>query len=212
MKKFDVPFVENPNDRCVPATIGMVLGYFMPEKEFSMAELEKITGYVQGKGTWQTQTMLSLADIGFQTHWIEDFDHKAFVEDPEGYLKTILDKEALEWQLKHSNNQLEAKRMQKYLDSNLPIEQRKGTIEDIKNFINDGWLVRLEVNENTIVGKPGYVGHSILVVGYSEKWAIIHNPDGANGNKPNQKVPWGLLARAWKEFGGSYSLYAFKKL
>lgn len=205
-----VPFVDNPNDRCLPATIGMVLGYFMPEKTFTMPELEKLCGYQPGKGAWQTQCMLGLAELGFRVHWIEDFDHKAFIKDPKRYLATILDKESLEWQLEHGDLKLEAERMKQYLDSGLPLERRKGTVGDIKKFLDDGWLVRLEVNEPPLIGKTGYIGHSILVLSYDKDGVTIHNPAGGD-SRPNQYVSWELLKRAWKEFGGSYSLYAFKK-
>jgi hypothetical protein len=213
MKVFDVSFVgndENPSDKCVPAVVAMILGYFLPERQFTMPEIEQMCGYIPGKGTWKTQLLLSLDDLGFQTQWIEDFDHRKFADGPEGYLATILDKEALDWQIKNSNLPQEAERIKQYLAKGLPLEQRKGTRQDIKDFLDDGWLVMLEVNENIIAGIPGYLGHVVLVVGYDDDNVTIHNPDGNNGNIPNQLITWELLEEAWKGFGGSYSIYAFK--
>lgn len=210
MKLLNVPFVRDDSDRCVPATIGMVLAYFMPERQFSDEDLNEISGYKQGRGTWQTQSMLSLADLGFETKWIEDFDHKRFIKNPEEYLRSILDDEAFQYQLHNTDLKSEAVKMRAYLAKH-PIEQRKGTVEDIKQLINDGWLIWLEVNANPLAGKPGYEGHSVLVIGYDNDGVIIHNPDGTNGNIPNQHVSYELLDQAWHEFGGSYSLYAFKK-
>lgn len=210
----EVPFVgndENPSDKCVPAVVAMVLAYFMPERPFTLQEVEKLCGYVPGKGTWKPQLLLSLNELGFQTQWIEDFNHHKFAEDPESYLTTILDKDALDWQIKNSDLPKEADRIKQYLAKGLPLEQRKGTRQDIKDFLNNGWLVMLEVNENVIAGIPGYLGHVVLVVGYDDDNVTIHNPDGNNGNKPNQVITWGLLEQAWKEFGGSYSIYAFKQ-
>lgn len=213
MRTFDVPFVgndKNPSDKCVPAVVAMVLGYFMPEREFTIVEVEQMCGYVPGKGTWKTQLLLSLHELGFQTEWIEDFDHHKFIEDPQGYLSTILEKEALNWQVENSDLPKEADRMKQYLAKGLPLEQRKGTRDDIKQYLDNGWLVMLEVNENVIAGIPGYLGHVVLVIGYDDSHAAIHNPDGNNGNKPNQVLTWELLEQAWKEFGGSYSIYAFR--
>jgi hypothetical protein len=211
MKTHQVPFTTNPNNRCLPATIGMALGYFMPERQFTMSELEKICGYEDDHATWPITSMLELHKLGFQLHWIADFNFKQFVDNPKTYLRSILDDEAFEWQVTHGDLEQEASRMKQYLASDLPIEQRKGTKHDIEKFLDDGWLVRLEVNGLPLSGKTGYDGHSILVIGYNDKEAIIHNPDGVNGNKPNQHVSWELLDKAWREFGGSYSLYAFKK-
>lgn len=211
MKAYKVPFIPNPNDRCLPATIGMVLGYFMPERKFTMPELEEFCGYESDRATWPITFMLNLHQLGFQLRWIKDFDHHAFIDNPKTYLRSILDDEAFEWQVACGNLEQEAERMKQYLAEGPPVEQRKGTKEDIKMLLDDGWLIRLEVNGLPLSGKPGYEGHSILVIGYNDKEAIIHNPDGINGNKPNQHVTWDLLDKAWKEFGGSYSLYAFRK-
>lgn len=211
MKHLDVPFIENPDDRCVVSVVGMVLAYFIPERKFALPELEKLCGYIKGRGTWKALSMLNLAKLGLQVHWIEDFDHKRFIADPKTYLREILDDEAYAYQIANTDLQLEADRMRQYIKSGLPLERRKATNEDIKRFLDDDWLVHLEVNANTLANKPGYEGHSVLVIGYDDKDGVaIHNPDGANGNKPNQHVSWELLDKAWKEFGGSYSLYAFK--
>lgn len=211
MKHYDVPFVENPNDKCVPATIGMVLNYFMPEKKFDMSDFIQITGYIPGQGTWSAESMINLARMGYETRWIEDFDNSAFIKDPEAYLETILDKEAFNWQVTNSDLRLEADRIRRYLEAGNTIEHRKGTQGDIKQLLDDGWLVRLEVDANTLAGIPGYEGHSVLVIGYDENGVLMHNPDGVSGNKKNKFVDWKLLDQAWKNFGGSYSIYAFRR-
>lgn len=214
MNTLDVPFVgnsENPSDRCVPAVLSMLVKYFLADREFSESEIDELCGYVRGKGTWKAQMMLSLSDLGFETQWIEDFDHHEFVKNPESYLSSILDKEAFEWQVNNSDLPLESLRIKQYIERGQPLENRKGTREDIQNFLDDGWLVMLEVNENVIADIPGYLGHVVLVIGYDDENVTVHNPDGNNGNKPNQVISWELLEKAWKEFGGSYSIYAFRK-
>ena len=211
MKIINVPFVKNPGNHCVPATTGMILAYFIPENTFTMDELDDISGYVEGMGTWQAESMLRLYDMGFKVYQIEDFDHQAFVSDPIKYLMSILDEQELEYQLKNTNLDIEVERIKKYIELGLPLEKRPATDDDIRHFIDDGWLVRLEVNDRPLAGLRGYNGHSILVIGYDEYSVTIHNPDGLNGNKASQIISWDLLNRAWREFGGSFSLYAFKK-
>lgn len=210
-KRLDVPFIQNPDDRCVVAVVGMVLAYFMPGRRFTMSELEELCGYVRGRGTWKALNMLNLAQFGFQVYWIEDFDYERFVTDAKAYLREILDDEAYAYQINNTDLALEAERMKRYMDSGLPLEHRKASDEDIKHFLDEGWLVHLEVNANTLSNKSGYEGHSVLIIGYDDNGVFIHNPDGASGNRSNQHVSWSLLNKAWQEFGGSYSLYAFKK-
>lgn len=211
MTYLKVPFVQNPDDKCVPATIGMVLEYFMPEKQWSMDDFIKLTGYIPGKGTWSAKSMLSLSKMGFETRWIEDFNNQAFIANPKKYLGTILDPESLKWQVANSDLALEAQHIKECLDNGHVIKERPGTRNDVKRLLDDGWLVRLEVNANQLAGKDGYEGHSVLVIGYDSEDAVIHNPDGTNGNQPAQAVSWPKLEKAWKEFGGSYSIYAFRR-
>jgi hypothetical protein len=211
MKTNDVPFVENPDDRCFVANVGMALAYFLPDKHFGMPELETLCGYEKGRGTWKALPMLNLSKLGLQVHWIEAFDHEQFVTEPKAYLHSILDDEAYEWQIAHGNLEQEVARVQQYMGSGLPLENRKGTQADIQNFLDDGWLVSLDVNARVLSGKPGYDGHSVLAIGYDNDGVVVHNPDGESGNKPNQHVSWELLDKARNDFGGTYSIYAFKK-
>ena len=183
----------------------------MPDAKYTMADLDELCGYVEGRGAWQIESLLQLHKLGFQVHAVEGFDHHAFVADPRKYLSMILDEEVLGHQLATTNLELEARRIQAYMDLSLPLENRPANADDVRSFIDEGWLVRLEVNGQPLAGKTGYSEHSILVISYDEDNVVIHNPDGMNGNKPNQKVSWELLNQAWKEFGGSFSLYAFKK-
>ena len=210
--KYDVPFISNPGDECVPATIGMIIKFFEPESNVSSEELKNMCGYVKGMGSWQTKHILEMTRRGYQTKWTEDFAWHEFIDNPEAYLrKLISDPEALEYQLSKTDLPLEASRMQQYLDSGYTFEQRRGSKDEIKQFLNGGWLVRLEVNACPLRPEEGYVGHSILVIGYDKTGFILHNPDGPEHNMQNQHVSWDLLDQAWLEFGGSYSLYAFKK-
>lgn len=210
MKPLDVPFVENPDGRCVPASVGMVLGYFYPEHSYSLAELSEVCGYQPGRATWSITPMLTLANLGLKTKWIEDFDHAAFIKNPKEYLASILDEKSYQWQIKHGDVEANAELLKQYLQ-NHQIEKRPATRQDIQQLLQGGWLVCLEVNANTLADKPGYEGHWVVVIGYDDQNVTLHNPDGANGNQPNQIVPWPKLEKAWREFGGSFSLYAFKK-
>lgn len=208
--KLDVPFIKDPDDRCVPASIGMVLGYFYPERHYSLDDLGEICGYEPGRATWSITPMLNLANLGLKTKWIEDFDHTAFIKNPKGYLASILDGESYNWQIENGDVEANAKLLEEYLQ-NHNIEKRPATRQDIQKLLENGWLVCLEVNANTLANKEGYEGHWVVVIGYDDKNVTLHNPDGTNGNRANQVVSWVKLEKAWREFGGTFSLYAFKK-
>jgi hypothetical protein len=214
MTKLQVPFVENPNTRCVPACVAMVLAYFMPERIFSMPDVEKLCGFRPGpqNGTWPMEHWLRLTEMGFEVRVIEEFDLAKFAEDPRAYLASIIkDPEALAFQTRGEGLDKEAGRARDFLARGLPHENRQGTVEDIKQFLDDGWLVRLEVDACTLANQPGYEGHSVLAIGYNDDDIILHNPDGRFGNKPNQHVPWPHLVDAWRNMGGSFALNAYRR-
>jgi hypothetical protein len=207
-----VPFVANPGKRCVPACAAMVLEYFLPQVELSWEEVEQLSGHKEGLATWGTQHLLSLNDFGIETAWIEDVDLDRFALAPFEYMRSMFtDDEAYAYQIAHSDLSLEAKRVDEYLDRGLRFEQRVASIDDIKGFLQDKWLVRLEVNGKPLADQPGYGAHSVIVSGFNDDTVIIQNPDSAFGQKPNQTVSWELLERAWQEFGDSKSLNAYRR-
>ncbi len=207
----DIPFVENPGGQCVPACIAMVVQHFRPELDFDLAESSELCGYEAGQGAWGIQSLLSLSDLGFEVQWVEDWDIHQFIENPEGYLAEIFDdQEMLDYQLEHSNIPLERERAIAYVENKQPFEKRPGTRHDVETLIDDGWLMRLEVNGKPLANQEGYGAHSVLAIGYNNDEVIIHNPDGKYGPKPNQHVEWERFMDAWRGFGGSLALNAYR--
>ena len=51
---------------CVETSLKMILGYFEPEKEYSIERLEKITGKQPEKGSWSFQWSLWFTDHGYK--------------------------------------------------------------------------------------------------------------------------------------------------
>jgi hypothetical protein len=149
--------------------------------------------------------------MGFEINVIEDFDLEKFAEQPENYLRTILkDQAALDYQLHHTDLSQEADRAREYLARGLHHETRKGTRQDVEHFLDDGWIVRLEIDAMTLAKQPGYEGHSVLAIGYTPDEIILHNPDGRFGNQTNQHVAWPHFMEAWRKMGGSYALNAYR--
>ena len=82
MKNYDIPFYSNTEDdtHCFQAVIKMVLKFFWPDKEFTWAELDKITAKVEGLWTWQMAGLLWLDANGFEVKDIEAFDYDQFIK------------------------------------------------------------------------------------------------------------------------------------
>jgi uncharacterized protein YvpB len=58
------------------------------------------------------------------------------------------------------------------------------------------------------MGKEGYIGHMVLVVGYDEESLIVHN--AYFDPIPNQRVTDQVLYSAWEDFSGGFWLQAFR--
>jgi hypothetical protein len=210
--KREITFVDNPGKQCVQACTAMLLKEYFPQVDFAWHEIETLTGYKEGLSTWGTQHLLGLNDLGIETAWIENVDLDRFSLAPFEYMRTLFsDEVAYRFQVEHSDLPLEARRVQEYLDRGLVFEEREATADDIKDYLQAGWLVRLEVNGKPLADQSGYGAHSVLVSGYNNETVILQNPDSAFGQKPNQCVSWELLEKAWQEFGDSKSLNAYRR-
>jgi hypothetical protein len=194
--KYDVPFVSNtPDDlRCVPASYLTILKYFKPDTAMTMSRWSKLTGYEAGKGTWASKALLWFAAHGFDVKHFEQFDYEDFIKSGGDYLIRLAGPEVGQWQIDHSNIPLEQKRAQKLLAGGL-IEYREPTINDIKHYLDEGYLVKLLINSRRLNNKPGYVGHSVTAVGYTDDSIIIHDP--GLPPIPNRTVKFEDFEAAW---------------
>ncbi len=194
--KLIVPFYSNTadNTHCFQAVFKMVLKYFLPEKEFSWEELEKITAKVDGLWTWPTAGILWMKENGFETKDIESFDFERFISDGGKYLIEEFGEEVGNAQIFHSDIKQErelAKKLIKYGST----EKRIPTIDDIKNLFREGYLIMCNVNSKALNSKEGYSGHAILIIGFDKDKLIVHDP----GLLPikDREVPFEIFEKAW---------------
>jgi len=55
-------------------------------------------------------------------------------------------------------------------------EYRVPTIKDITDFLEDGYLVIVNVNARVLNGKEGYAGHFLVVYGTQDDAIFFHDP------------------------------------
>lgn len=176
MKK--VPFYANtPDDtHCLQASLKMVLKYFLPDKDYSWKQLEKMTAKAPGKATWPQKMLLSLNDMGFETVMIEAFDGKAFIKDGGKYLQRTFGKQTADWQIANSDIAGEQKLYSQLLNTDAKIENRIPVLGDIKKYLKAGYLVICVVNSKRLNHKRGYAGHFVVVLAIGSSNIIIHDP------------------------------------
>ncbi|EKE18672.1 MAG: hypothetical protein ACD_9C00265G0003 [uncultured bacterium] len=192
----NVPFYSNtPDDtHCFQAALKMILKYFQSEKDFSWEELEKMTAKVEGLWTWATAGVLWMQKNGFDVKNIESFDYHLFIEKGGEYLVEEFGEEMGVAQIKNSDISQEQKLAKEYLE-NIIVKKRVPIINDLKKFLEDGYLIICNVNSQALNQNIGYCGHSIVIKGIEDDKLIIHDP----GLPPleNRHVSFDVFESAW---------------
>jgi hypothetical protein len=194
-----VPFYPNlPDDtHCFQAAFRMMFGHFLPDRSFSWHELETMSAKAPGKSTWPAQMLINARQMGFDVVLIEAFDAQAFSKEGATYLRRKFGAETAKWQTANSDIPQEQKLYRQMLKTDIAYERRVPTIDDIRHYLQAGYLVKLTVNSRRLNHKPGYIGHSIVVYAIDNGQVIFHDP-GLPGHEARTEAIADLEA-AWAD-------------
>jgi hypothetical protein len=194
----DVPFIENTDDalHCQQAAYFMIAKHFDPDFSINWEEWSRVTGFEEDKGTWAFAGLLWFHNHGYEVKHITKFDMEAFIQRGEEYILEISGPEVGRWEIEHSNIPLEQKRSKELLETDIYIN-REPTINDIKDFLKQGFLVKVLVNSRRLNGQEGYFGHAVVVVGFDDENIIFHNPGPPAAEK--QKASYKDFEIAWAD-------------
>ncbi len=189
----NIPFVSNTSDNlhCVPACFMMIAKYFDAKFSVSMDEWARQCGFEPGKGTWANGGLLWFIEHGYDVVHMEDFDDKRFIRERGDYLISLHGKETGNWMIEHTNMVAEVARIQKISIRPEVYSRAIPTLNDMKRMLDNGYLLRIAVNWNSLHDKSGYDGLSIIGYDYDEKYMYIHDP----GLPPQEAIalPWHKL-------------------
>lgn len=201
MPKNEVPFYSNTGDgmHCVQASFRSMLKYFMPDKDYTWAELDAMSKKEPGKGTWWFPLLLEIQKMGMEITDISNFNLQRYYEQGEAYLRAAHSEEVANWMLERSN----LVSVKKYIPSFLravDFQNRRATLDDLKILLNEGWLVGVDLNSRTLNDKAGYSSHMVVVFDAHHNTLWLHDP----GLPPqqNREVSEDLFIKAW-EYGGT---------
>jgi hypothetical protein len=201
-----VPFYGNTDDgtHCFQAVFRMILKYYWPEKDFSWQELEEITAKVDGLWTWPTAGMLWLHNNGFEVHDVETFNYTKFIEKSGDYLIDWFGEKVGQEQIDHCNLDQEIEYAKQIVKSGL-CETRTPKAFELKERLDEKYLLICNVNSRVLNGKEGYAGHFVLLTGYIHDGFILHDP--GLPSLQNREVALPDFERAWAYPNGQAKNY-----
>jgi len=172
----------------------MILEYYFPEEKFTWEELDKLSGKKEGLWTWPLKTMIHLKDRGLQVINREYFDYERFSREGDSYLIGRFGEEVGRSQIENSDIPSEMENAKRIL-TDIDLELRVPGFSDIRELLNEGFLVVCNVNLHALNGDPGYSGHFVLIIGIDDGSLYMHDP----GPPPvkNRKVSHGQFLKAW---------------
>jgi hypothetical protein len=175
--ELEVPFLSNTEDdtHCVQASLGMILKYFKPESNHSMEELEQITAKEENLWTWPLAMLLWLTQNNYDVKVIDLFDYEEFAEKGAKYIYENLGEEIGSAQEQNSDLPAEQARA-KQLIGKVDKKNEIPTQDDVRTFLEQGYVPLCRVNMATLNGVEGYMGHSIIVKGFDNEGLIINDP------------------------------------
>lgn len=210
---YDVPFIGNtPDDRhCLQASYAMIREYFEPSLAIDWDEWSELTGFIPGKGTWSMAGLMWFQENGYEVVHISTFDYREFSRRGSEYLLEALGEHIGRWESDFIIDlPLEQARAMRFAASGVWI-QREPTLEDIYSYLDKGFLVKCLVNMRALNNEYGYLGHAVVVKGYTESGLILHDP--GLPPQPNRYVSTEQFLKSWTNaITNSEKLEAIRKV
>ncbi|MBL8158834.1 peptidase C39 family protein [Candidatus Saccharibacteria bacterium] len=193
-----MPFISNaPDDlHCLQAAYGMIRQFFEPEWQFDLEEWSQLTGFEPGHGSCSSVGLLWFHNNGYDVQHITKYDYRRFVAEGNDYQYEAIGREAADWEAEHFNMDLERERAARMVATGM-WQHRAPGFEDIKLYLERGYIMKCLVNLNELNDKPGYLGHAVVVIGYSEDTLIIHDP--GLPPRPSRMVSFDKFLAAWAD-------------
>ncbi len=193
------PFYENKGDgnQCMQVAMKSVLKHVL-EKDFSLDDLDKLTGRKNGLWTWTSQVVIVLHDFGLKIKYYSKSDLEPFLEG-EPFIRKHFGKDA-DKILKFTDLPVVLDSFKKLLKYDI-FEKRKFTFEEVESHMEQGHIPLMLIDRNKIVGKEGfYQGHFIIVTGFDDQNVFYHE-SGPKNPEANKKVLKSTFIDAWNANG-----------
>lgn len=189
-------YISGGATRCVQASFRMILETYQGS-DIGEARADDLTGYIDGRGTWQFRMLLAFANFGFNVIDHENFDFGKFIIDPKGAIQDQTQDDHVT-NLIMAETDIPAETAAVHLCINSPrINLIRGipTFDDVIVQIMLGRLVMCNVNLQVLEGRSERAGH-ILIPTYIDNNVVIAHDPGPHGSL-NRSFCRDLFESSW---------------
>lgn len=189
-------YVTGGEIRCVQSAFRMVL-HALTGEDPGQDAADKMTGYVEGRGTWQFEMLVAFASYDLQVVDHEQLDIAKFRSDPEQAIRDqVEDPAAIQGILDETDFEAELAALKKCVASpNITFIESAPTFDDLKRELLDGRLVMVNVNRSVLRGIEGREGHILILESFDEDGLVVHDPGDDGGL--NKRLDKELFEKAW---------------
>lgn len=183
--------------RCVQSSFRMIVLALTGEDPGEEAA-DRMTGYVEGRGTWQFRMLLALADYGLHAVDHEKFNVREFIDDPVSAIREqFRDEAAVQSILDETDLAAECEALASCVQSPfITFIESVPTFDDLSAQIAKGRLVMVNVNLQVLEGKSAREGHILILENIDGDTVVAHDP-GPNGGL-GRSFPRDLFQKAWQ--------------
>lgn len=180
-----LPFYKNEaGTSCMQASMQVALKHFL-DKEYSIKELDKLTGRKEGLWTYTSQAASVLNDLSLNIRFYSKTDIKLFLGG-EKFIRENYGKDA-EQILKYTDLPVVIEATKKLLNNNI-FKQKLLSVEELEESVKRGYVVIVLIDLNKILGVEGhYRGHYVNITGFDVDSIYIHDSGPLNA-EANKKV------------------------
>jgi hypothetical protein len=199
MTRFPFAFAPNSPDElhCVQCTFRMAAQALTGEL-LTMDEVERLTGFEEGRESWPFASMLAFAEMGLTVTNTEAFDPDLFVRDPrEALWQQLGDEEVVARQFEVSDVYAQVEILKNCLaHPRIEFRNRAPKPSDLQAQLEGDAVLMVMLNIRALHGREGYAGHNVLVHDGTDSTLTFEDP----GPPPmaGQRVPLEDFVRAWQ--------------
>jgi len=210
------PFYENfDNTHCFQCVLRGVLEHFEPETSWSWEALDALTNKEPGKWTWPYRGLLNMKARGYDLVSITQSSLGDYVEL--GLYEAMVRKlgvEAADRQREMVDLDVVKKDLLDYYhrwkEGEFVRKERLPTMEDVRQLLDEGYLVGCGLNSRILNGREGYASHLVLVYGLGDGCVYFHD-SGLPGVEGRRETVELFEKACVSPTAGQWSLTAYRR-